>query len=38
MPGEVADAVRAAGVRWSDRTQPTVGMEADDLSLVFPRA
>ena len=37
MPGEVADAVRAAGVRWSDRAQPTVGTEADDLSLVFPR-
>jgi signal transduction histidine kinase len=38
MPGEVADAVRAAGVRWSDRAQPTVGTEADDLSLVFPRS
>jgi hypothetical protein len=38
MPGEVADAVRAAGVRWSDRALPTVGTEAQDLSLVFPRA
>lgn len=38
MPSEVADAVRAAGVRWSDRAQPTAGMEANDLSLVFPRA
>jgi signal transduction histidine kinase len=37
MPGEVADAVRAAGVRWSDRAQSTVGTEGDDLSLVFPR-
>jgi signal transduction histidine kinase len=38
MPGEVADAVRAAGVRWSDPAEPTGGMEAHDLSLVFPRA
>jgi signal transduction histidine kinase len=38
MPGEVADAVRAAGVRWSDPAHPTLGMEAHDLSLVFPRA
>ena len=38
MPGEVADVVRAAGVRWSDRAQPAVGTEANDLSLVFPRA
>jgi hypothetical protein len=37
MPGEVADVVRAAGVRWAERAQPTVGTEADDLSLVFPR-
>ena len=37
MPGEVADAVRAAGVRWSDRAQPAVGTNANDLSLVFPR-
>jgi hypothetical protein len=38
MPGDVADAVRAAGVRWSDRALPNVGTEAHDLSLVFPRA
>jgi signal transduction histidine kinase len=37
MPGDVADAVRAAGVRWSDRAQTTGGMEANDLLLVFPR-
>ena len=37
MPGEVADALRDAGVRWSDRAQPTAGTEANDLSLVFPR-
>jgi signal transduction histidine kinase len=37
MPGEVADVVRAAGVRWSDGGQTGVGTAANDLSLVFPR-
>jgi signal transduction histidine kinase len=37
MPGEVADAVHAAGVRWFDRARATVGTESHDLSLVFPR-
>jgi hypothetical protein len=39
MPGEVADAVRAAGVRWSDPAPATAGgrVESNDLSLVFPR-
>jgi signal transduction histidine kinase len=37
MPAEVADVVRAAGVRWSDGAQPGVGTAANDLSLVFPR-
>ena len=37
MPGEVADAVRAAGVRWSDRAHGAGGGEVNDLSLVFPR-
>jgi signal transduction histidine kinase len=37
MPAEVADVVRAAGVRWSDRSA-TAGGESNDLSLVFPRA
>jgi signal transduction histidine kinase len=37
MPDAVAEAVRTAGVRWSqDRRAP--GTEANDLSLVFPRA
>lgn len=38
MPADVADAVRAAGVRWSDRPPATAGADANDLSLVFPRA
>jgi signal transduction histidine kinase len=37
MPGEVADAVRAAGVRWSDGATTASGTAANDLSLVFPR-
>jgi hypothetical protein len=37
MPDDVADAVRAAGVRWSDAASTTAGTEANDLSLVFPR-
>jgi signal transduction histidine kinase len=37
MPGEVADVVRAAGVRWSGGAQTGVGTAANDLSLVFPR-
>jgi signal transduction histidine kinase len=37
MPGEVAEVVRAAGVRWSDGAQTVVGAAANDLSLVFPR-
>jgi len=35
MPDDVADAVRAAGVRWAGGT---AGQESNDLSLVFPRA
>jgi signal transduction histidine kinase len=37
MPGDVADVVRAAGVRWSDPALPNVGTESQALSLVFPR-
>jgi hypothetical protein len=37
MPEEVAGAVRAAGVRWSERSLTTGGTETNDLSLVFPR-
>jgi signal transduction histidine kinase len=35
MPDGVADAVRAAGVRWTDGG--SMGTRANDLSLVFPR-
>jgi signal transduction histidine kinase len=39
MPGDVADAVRAAGVRWSGGAEAgaRAGAESNDLSLVFPR-
>jgi signal transduction histidine kinase len=37
MPGAVADAVRAAGVRWGEAGQGTAA-GPNDLSLVFPRA
>lgn len=36
MPDAVADAVRAAGVRWNEGEQ--VGGRGEDFSLVFPRA
>lgn len=38
MPERVADAVRAAGVRWSGDGLGTTEAGRDDLSLVFPRA
>jgi hypothetical protein len=38
MPEGVADAVRAAGVRWTEGGQGRAGAGSDDLSLVFPRA
>jgi len=38
MPESVADAVRAAGVRWSEGGQEKGAGRTDDLSLVFPRA
>ena len=38
MPERVADAVRAAGVRWSGDGQGATEVGRDDLSLVFPRA
>jgi hypothetical protein len=40
MPETVAEAVRAAGVRWTDGEQGDAGGEAatNDLSLAFPRA
>jgi hypothetical protein len=39
MPDDVADAVRAAGVRWTEPASATAGggAESNDLSLVFPR-
>jgi signal transduction histidine kinase len=38
MPEAVAEAVRAAGVRWSEAGQGPGANGPDDLSLVFPRA
>jgi hypothetical protein len=38
MPEAVADAVRAAGVRWSEGEQAKGAGRTGDLSLVFPRA
>jgi hypothetical protein len=38
MPDAVADAVRAAGVRWTERERGIEGVGPDDLSLAFPRA
>lgn len=38
MPESVADAVRAAGVRWSGGEHGVAGAGTDDLSLEFPRA
>jgi hypothetical protein len=38
MPESVADAVRAAGVRWTEGGAGEAGTGRDDLSLAFPRA
>jgi len=38
MPETVADAVRAAGVRWTEGEQGDAGAGPNDLSLAFPRA
>ena len=38
MPEAVADAVRAAGVRWTEAMREDAGAESNDLSLAFPRA
>ena len=38
MPELVADAVRAAGVRWTEGGQGIAGAGSNDLSLAFPRA
>jgi signal transduction histidine kinase len=38
MPESVADAVRAAGVRWGEAGQGPAAGGPNDLSLVFPRA
>ena len=38
MPEAIADAVRAAGVRWTEREQGAAGAGPNDLSLAFPRA
>jgi hypothetical protein len=37
MPDGVADAVRAAGVRWTGGAEGSKGTTTNDLSLVFPR-
>ena len=38
MPEAVADAVRAAGVRWAEGELGDAGAGLNDLSLAFPRA
>ncbi len=38
MPEAVAEAVRAAGVRWTGSEQGDAAARTNDLSLVFPRA